>query len=96
MPTCRPCGFLAVVISSTLSPSAQNRSLQSRETLRSKACGWARGPVDAGQSTLGLVAWPRLPRQLGAFYREAALDEPSAFVHGPHLTAPCGPFAEVA
>lgn len=64
--------------------------------MRSKACGWARGPVGAGQSTLGLVAWRCLPRQLGAFYREAALDEPSECVRGPHLTAPCGPFAEVA
>lgn len=37
-----------------------------------------------------------LPGQLGAFYRESALGEPSEFVHGSHLTAACGPFTEVA
>lgn len=52
--------------------------------------------MGAGQSTLGLLAWLCLPGQLQAFYREAALGEPSEFVHGPHLTAACGPFTEVA
>lgn len=64
--------------------------------MRSKARGRARGLMGAGQSTLGLPAWLCLSRQLWAFYREAVLGEPSEFVHGPHLTVACGPFAEVA
>lgn len=64
--------------------------------MRSEARGWAKGLMGAGQSTLGLPAWLCLPRQLWAFYREAVLGEPSEFVHGPHLTAACGPFTEVA
>lgn len=52
--------------------------------------------MGAGQSTLGLPAWLGLSRQLRAFYSEAALGEPRELVHGPHLTAACGPFAEVA
>lgn len=47
--------------------------------------------VHRGARGLALSALPAR-----AFYREAALDEPSECVHGPHLTAPCGPFAEVA
>lgn len=52
--------------------------------------------MGARESTLGLPAWLCLPRQPWAFYREAVLGEPSEFVHGPHLTAACGPFTEVA
>lgn len=49
--------------------------------MRSEARGSARGPMGAGQSTLGLPAWLCLSRQLRAFYRETALGEPSEFVH---------------
>lgn len=52
--------------------------------------------MGAGRSTLGLPASLGLSRQLRAFYSKAALGEPSEFVHGPHLMAACGPFAEVA
>lgn len=94
-PACPLCG-LAAVISSPLSPRAQNSSLQSTDTVRSRTRGWAGGLLGAEQSALGLLAWLCLPRQPQAFYREAALGEPRESVHRPHLTAACGPFAEVA